>query len=432
MRTAAALTLVAATMAPTLTNAQPVYEGDECPITLFQKATPREDVLCECYAESHPHKGVCCPDYAEQQLDKQTGAAGLLNFVFDSPTCVAGFRSLLCAQVCHPDLVDFMTVGEPLTGLPTGPKYEPQIFAGFDGGDFGVVSNTTFNVCERFCDDLYDDCRSAKLMFGETVGSQLDKEELCKYLSSDNGAKQPVTQYTLAPQGTEMGDNAALIDAPWNDFRMVTVEEEANGLRCWAPMGYEKQMCGGGAAEGEDTSYPVYVEPEVEAESEAPVVEESEEPVDDVEESEEESEEVEEAEEAEEEPVTEEPVTEEPVTEEPGTEEPTKTKTKKSKKNKAQTFTMPSKKCEKTIVALMDNCKKNIKKAAGCIAEMSGGKAKQMTKMIKKAGVKNSCRDLEMTMFPDVKKMLKKLLKKASKGVKKNKSKKSKAPKTAL
>ena len=136
---------------------------------------------------------------------------------------------------------EHVSLGEPLTENP-----DPAMYGAFVPGPDGTVANLTVHLCEDFCERLYDNCRDAKLLFGETVESQLSHTELCVYLSSEVAASQPFVNYTLAP----LGSSSPTPTNPWGPlqtYRVVTHAEKANGAPCWSPTRHEMEFCGAGA-----------------------------------------------------------------------------------------------------------------------------------------------------------------------------------------
>ena len=200
--------------------------------------TLREEELgCGCYTGGK----VCCPAVEENEAVSQAEPTGLLNHVFNSPTCVSTFKEMLCAQVCSPDQDKFLEVGEEITQERFDTELSEEA-GGIYKSFMAPVHNFTYHVCRSFCERLYDNCKDAQFYYAETVGSQFSMEEVCTFLSTDNAAKTAGVDYHLAPLGSTNRGVVSQPKGPYQAFNMV--DDSVEGHRtCWKPTPRELGGC---------------------------------------------------------------------------------------------------------------------------------------------------------------------------------------------
>ena len=200
--------------------------------------TLREEELgCGCYTGGK----VCCPAVEENEAVSQAEPTGLLNHVFNSPTCVSTFKEMLCAQVCSPDQDKFLEVGEEITQERFDTELSEEA-GGIYKSFMAPVHNFTYHVCRSFCERLYDNCKDAQFYYAETVGSQFSMAEVCTFLSTDNAAKTAGVDYHLAPLGSTNGGVVSQPKGPYQAFNMV--DDSVEGHRtCWKPTPRELGGC---------------------------------------------------------------------------------------------------------------------------------------------------------------------------------------------
>lgn len=217
----------------------PAFSTDDaCPETTATEPVLRTDTMT---CEEYSGKPSCCPAAEESQATSQVEPAGLLTFLFKDQ-CLARFKQVLCAQVCHPEMEKYTLVGTPITEVL--PKYE-----GIEGAPVG---NLTFFMCESFCTALYGACKDVVLASGQTVQAQYDVESFCEYLSSDAAVSSGFAKYTLAPLGSKT-DNPLLPKGPYQNFKMVRTAD-CKTRRCWTPPDLNDAACGGTTPEPAATS----------------------------------------------------------------------------------------------------------------------------------------------------------------------------------